>query len=252
MPSLANLGLKKETIAKDLVDTADLPEQMGSRPRMLQPGPYVFRLPLLAALRECWDTIAPAVGTRVVAIFQDDAALTIVQAPDKDLNGTTHGNRVTNAERARGKADDPKTKKVADMDYLLAALGEKTLPKTNEGYILALQKHPGKTFGADVELGWYCNKDKPIRVPENEDGTGQLIKLDGSGEGDEKQALQNGCGSRFYQRDQAVIEAKDADGNFPNRITCTCGAVLYANENLVRFRATQAQAQPAAAAPAEG
>jgi hypothetical protein len=43
-----------------------------------------------------------------------------------------------------------------------------------------------------------------------------------------------GCGARYYEKD-IPNEAKE-DGVFPNRIDCECGAVLYANENLSRFR----------------
>lgn len=235
MAKLADLKLKKDVIDND-IDPNTIPEQMGSRPPMLQPGPYVFRLPSLAALQDCWSdkpietTIKDKAVQRIAANFRDGAELTVVQAPNKDLIGQQFRTRVTNVERARGKATDPNRKYASEFDYLLIALGEKTLPKTNQGYAEALMRHPNQTFAADVEISFFCNANKPIRV---EDESGQLQTLNG----EEGRELQNGCGTRYYQKDVQ----KNDEGLYDNRITCNCGATLYANEDLQRWRASKVE-----------
>ena len=84
-------------------------------------------------------------------------------------------------------------------------------------------------FGADVELNWSCNPKRNIRV--EVDG-GQLVEADGTN----GIAEQKGCGARYYQRD-----VEQVDGKFPAKVNCNCGAVLFANENLTRFRKVSQQ-----------
>lgn len=224
MATLNDLKLGKDVIEHD-VDMDQLPEQMGMRPPMLQPGPYIFTLPSAIAMREIWDTIKGEgdVVTGIVAVFRDAGALTIYQAPDPDLNGKPHNNRVSSMKRRRGASES--APRVSDFDYLLQALGDKTLPKTLQGYADALVKHAGQRFGADIELSWFCNDKKPIRVSA-EDGT--LVVLDGQN----GNQLQKGCKTRYYQKN-----VDREDGKFPARLQCVCGATLFAGENLVRFRA---------------
>lgn len=234
MPSLKDLGLANTKIDNDVtVDT--IPEQLGSRPPFLQPGPYIFRLPGKDALDSCFAKVTgPNDSERIAAVFNDGAELTIVQAANKDLVGASHRNRVNNRERKRGKGEDAKS--ASDFDYLLVALGEPTLPKTNQGYAQALIKHAGKTFGADIELSAYCNEKRAKRI---EIEGGQTILADGQ----DGRPHEVGCGTRYYQRDLAP--AKDAQGQFPSRTACACGAILYLQEDLVRFR--KAAAPPPAA-----
>ena len=223
MASLNDLKLTKEVIEHDVADLDALPAQMGMRTPTLQPGPYVFQLPALAALRECFDAIKrDGEPDRLALVFRDEAALVIAQAPDKELVGKPFNNRISNVARKRGKGDV----KVSDFDYLLQCLGEKKMPNTNIAYGEAIQRYAGKTFGADIELSYYCNNKNPIRV---EDTSGQMVTLDGQ----EGRQLQKGCGSRFYQKD---VDRDAETGKFPIKIGCDCGAVLYANENLTRFR----------------
>lgn len=234
MPKLNELGLKQEKIG-DAQDLANLPEQIGMRKPPLQPGPYRFRLADGKALAECFETIKPEINgkeqVRIVAVMRDSAALTILQAPPvtTDRINDTFDTRISNAERNRGKDRGM----ASDMDYLLQATKVvSTKPTTNQGYGEALVKAAGKEFGADIEFSWYCNTKKPIRV---EDEGGQAITLDGE-EGREKQL---GCGKRYYQKDVDRLPAEEGEtaGKYPTRISCECGALLYANENLVRFRA---------------
>lgn len=223
MASLTELAgkLSADPLEQDVADLTQLPEQMGMRTPTLQPGPYIFQLPALPALRECFDVSED--GKTLMAKFREDAALTIVQAPDASLNGKPHGNMITSRARARGRGDN--APKVSDLDYLLSALGDTKRPATLEGYGKALLPHAGKRFGADVELSYYCNDKKPVRVVDDQ---GSTISLDGK----DGRTLQNGCGARFYQKD---VE-KGEDGKWPNKLACDCNAVLYAQENLVRFR----------------
>jgi hypothetical protein len=244
MAELGKLNLQQDVIGS-AQSVADLPQQMGSYLGPLPVGPYVFALPPLSALKGCFDVIEnpkeldQPVKQRLAYVFKEDAALTVVQAPRslgedrvKEFVGRQLRQRITNVARRRGKRDDPNAKSASDADYLLGALGETTLPARgdNAAYGKALLKYPSKHFGADIEYGWQCRDDKPIKVESEPDAAGntQLITLDGT----EGQAEQKGCGKRFYQNDVP----KDADGSIPNRILCTCGATLFANENLVRFR----------------
>lgn len=227
MASLNDLKLAKEVIEHDVAELDQLPAQMGMRTPTLQPGSYVFQLPVLTALRDAFDKVErDGEPERLAVVFRDDAALVIAQAADKDLVGKPFNTRISNVARKRGKGDI----KVSDYDYLLQVLGEKSMPKTNQAYGEMLLRHAGKTFGADIELSYYCNSKNPIRA---EDESGQTVPLDGQ----EGRKLQKGCGSRYYQKD---VPRDEDTGKYPVKIGCDCGAVLYANENLVRFRKTTA------------
>lgn len=233
MAKLSELNLTKDVIKHDVASLTELPAQMGSRPPMLQPGSYVFQLPSANNMRECWDKDKDG---NLVAVLRDDAALIVVQAPPENQGnvGRPHGNRISARARKRGKSDDPNAKSVSDFDYLLASLGETAMPKIQALYGEVLMKHGGAWFGADVELSWNCNDQRPIKI---EGEGGQLITLDGQ-EGREKQL---GCGARYYEKDMG----KNEDGKYDSRVTCTCGATLFANENLVRFRRVSQKATPA-------
>ena len=224
MAKLNELNLSKDVIQHDVSNLAELPAQMGMRPPMLQPGSYVFQLPSTTVLQGAFDMDK---NNNLVLVLRDDAALTVVQAPPENQGnvGRPHGNRISAAPRKRGKKDDPSAKAVSDMDYLLAALGEQALPKTQRQYGEVILKHGGAWFGADIELSWNCNDQRPVRV---EGEGGQLVEQ--NGEGGTERIL--GCGARFYEKDMT----KDENGKYISKVTCNCGATLFANENLVRFR----------------
>lgn len=239
MAGIKDLKLGKDVIAEGTFDS--LPEQIGSRKRALQPGPYRFKFPVKAAISESFDTFETTINgkpaIRVVAILRDAAALTIIQAPTKqqDRVGETFGTRISNAERKRGKGDDAPT--ASDMDYVLAVVSEKgaARPSTNRAYLEAFEaKCPEKEFGADVEWNWRCQADKPARVPDP-DNDGKTMELDGL----EGREARKGCGTKFYQKDVQKVDAEgnvDAAGEYPRTIECQCGSILFANENLQNFR----------------
>jgi hypothetical protein len=238
MAELGKLNLKSDKLGAP-IDVADLPQQMGSFNLPLPPGPYVFKTPPHGALKQCFDVIEKTKELDLVDVqrlsftFKDDAALEVAQAPGengKELIGRKLRQRITNIKRKRGKKDDPNAKDASDADYLLMSLGEAKLPARgdNAGYGQALLKYPAKLFGADVEYGYQCRDDAPIRV---ETDGGQTVKMDGT----DGNKVQKGCGQRFYQNDVDKVE-----GKIPTRIQCTCGAILYAQENLGRFRKVSA------------
>jgi hypothetical protein len=234
MAKLSELNLSKDVIKHEVKDLSELPAQMGSRPPMLQPGSYVFQLPSTNNMREAFDNDKDG---NLVVVFRDAAALTVVQAPPENAGniGRPHGNRVSARARKRGKKDDLNAKSASDFDYLLFALGEQALPKTQPLYGEVLLKHGGEWFGADVELSWNCNDQKPIRV---EGDGGQLVEMNGE-EGRDRIV---GCGARYYEKDVD----KNQEGKYDARLSCTCGATLFANENLVRYRRVSQKPAPTA------
>lgn len=229
MAKLSELKLKKDPIQHEVASLGELPAQMGMRPPMLQPGSYIFQLPPTQAIREAFDQDDDG---NLIVIFRDEAALTVVQAPPENEGniGKPFGTRVSSKARKRGKADDPTAKAVSDADYLLASLGETAMPKTMIAYGETIAKHGGSRFGADVELNWNCNPKRNVRL---ETEGGQLVEADGTN-GIE---VQKGCGARYYERDMQ----KNDQGKFESKVTCACGAVLFANENLTRFRKVSQQ-----------
>lgn len=238
MPRLSDLGLSNDRVG-DNIDYATMPDQMMGFTEPPQPGSYRFRFP--KDLSAVWDkfemTKGKNPGVRISAVFDDKNPLTIVQSP-----GGTHDNepfetRINNAERKRGKRDDPTAPEVSDMDYLLRdSLGVPQKPTTNQGYIQAMMQHaPGKEFGADIEWRWSCNKDKDIRVFNTDPATGAVLNTTAEVPGTK------GCGSSYYQSDVEKIPSNPEDPNspkvFPLRIECACGAAVRAYPNLQRFRA---------------
>lgn len=235
-------GIKDLKLGKDVVSTGGfdtIPEQIGSRKPPLYPGPYRFKFPVKAKISECFDTFETQIGgknvTRVVAVHRDGAELTVIQAAPKyaDRVGDTFATRISNAERKRGKGEDAPM--ASDMDYVLLVLGAKERPTTNRSYLEAYEATvPEQEMGADIEWNWRCNDKRAIRVPDP-DNEGKTIELDGE-EGREKRM---GCGSKFYQKDVDKVNKEgeaDPTGEFPRTIDCTCGAILFANENLQNFR----------------
>ncbi len=202
-------------------DQIEVPEQLPDQPGRYvpppQPGSYVFRLPEdMRAIWEPFDAASLGGARRVWAVFDDEHPLTIVQSPDGTRDGETFRQRISNAERARGRDGV----KVSDMTYLLRALGEDTSTlRTNQDFVRALLKHAGETFKADIEYSANCNENRNIYVQTEEGGFEELD--------------QKGCGKRYYQRD---FDKLKQGGVYPDRITCEgCGASLRAFPNLTRF-----------------
>jgi len=217
VPELSKLGLKPDPIGES-INYDDLPQFGGFQPP-LPPGAYRFQLP--ASLKEVWEAFDTQQGQRISAVFEGESALTIVQAGVKTLIDTAFRYRLSNAERERGR---DKTL-ASDMDYLLAALGEKTSPGVgrNHAYIQRLLQYAGRTFGADIEWSWSCNPKRDIWVELAEGGQQEVSGT-------------KGCGKRYYMRDPGILALKAEAGEYPLRITCECGASVRAFANLTNFR----------------
>ncbi len=208
------LGLTNEKLED--ADFDQIPENLGQAfADPPQPGKYRFRLPpSLAAIWAVVDTQEH--GQRINAIFDQDAPLTIVQSPNKEVDGEDFTYRISNVPRARTKEKIL----VSDMALLLRALGETKLPASNKAFAQALMKYAGKEFGATLEFSYRCNDKRDAYF---DDGQGGTAKAEG----------RMGCGSRWYQRDVPKV-----DGKQPVRITCTnpeCGASVRAFPNLTAF-----------------
>ena len=224
--SLESLGLSKESL--EGTDFADIPENIGqSFPDPPQPGEYRMQLPTAAQMKLIWARVeSQKYGERLNALFQDEAALLIVQSPGKAHDGESFRWRCSNVPRERTKEKIL----VSDMDLLLRGLGVTQRPKTNIDYAEALRAQAGKQFAATVTWSWSCNPKRNIYV---EDGDGGTQEVEGT----------LGCGQRFYQRDigKQPVNPEQPDGvkEYPLRITCgnpDCGASLRAFPNLEGFK----------------
>lgn len=230
MATINDLGLTTEQVGEAL-DYTTMQDQFGSYPDPPQPGSYRFRLPAnLSRIWEIFDHVkGKPPGKRIRAKFDESFPLTIVQSPGGTLDGEPFQTSITNAERPRGKADNPNLQFISDMDYMnrdVWGLQSKP-PGGNKGYADEFQKHAGTDFGADVEWNWYCNEKKDIYVP---NGSGGYQVVEG----------QKGCGTNYYQKDVDKIPSNPEDPNspkvYPMRVQCQCGAHVRAFANLVRFR----------------
>lgn len=229
MPKLTELGLTNEAVGQD-ISYADAPDQMGAFRDPPQPGTFRFRFP--DKIDDIWDTFqydkGAQPGQRLRATFDDTHPLVIIQSPGGTENGTPFETRISNAERKRGKRDDPTAVFMSDMDYIFRdVFGITEKPKTNGQYAqLALQHFPKAEMTADIEWSWHCNPTKNIRVAD--------------GQGGYQEVQQAGCDARYNQRDVLKIHADPNDPNsplvYPSRIQCQCGASVRAFANLTRFR----------------
>lgn len=216
--SLSDLGLGNEKLHGD-ARFEDIPENLGQTfADPPQPGKYRFKFP--AQMGNIWAGIdSDKHGKRINAIFEDDSALTIVQAPNGgEAVGTEFATRISNIPRERTKEKIL----ISDMASLLRSLGVTKTPTTNKGFAEALMVFAGKEFGADVEWSYYCSPKKDIYA---DDGAGGTQKVEGKA----------GCGARYYQSQVGKVEGKQ-----PLRITCgnpECGASIRAFANLSAFRA---------------
>lgn len=230
MPNLQSLGLTTESVGEAL-DYAGIPEQMGGQfADPPQPGSYRFKFPAkMDAVWEKFDHVnGKPPGVRIRAKFDEANPLTIIQSPGGKMNGEPFSTSITNAERRRGKRDDPTAPYVSDMDYIFKDVFglDKKPVGGNVAYAMEFQKHAGQEFSADVTLNWFCNPRKNIYV---DNGQGGLSEVE-----------QAGCGTSYYQKDVPKVLANPQDPTspqvFPVRITCQCGGNIRAFANLERFR----------------
>lgn len=206
------------TAQTDEVDFNNLPAQMGSFPDPPPPGSYRFEIPKSLSVANMDEDPNPDDPKKpfFYVKFDQNAPLQIVQSLGSKHDGEPFQTRISARPRKRGKEDD--APKVSDLSYLAQALGATTRPLSNKAWAEYLLTQAGKTFGADLEYGYYCNPKKNIYA-EGEGGAVQEV------EG------QAGCGQRYYQKDVDKV-----NGVQPVRVQCQCGASLRANANLQRFR----------------
>lgn len=217
--SLQDLGLKEEALPTAGQALADLPE-FGSFREPPQPGAYRFKLPTdLSSIWDVYDTPTKQPPQRIRAIFDKDHPLTIVQSPGGKANNDPFETRISNEERSRGK---DKSIVASDMDYVLRALKVEQKPGSNRAYIDAMKLQGGKEFSADIRYSWKCSSTRNIRV---KDAAGAVQEVEG----------RKGCDTSFYQED-LPNGGKDAVGNVPTQIQCTCGALLRCFANLDNIR----------------
>jgi len=208
--------LKTDTLPTAGETLDDLPQFGGFTPPP-PAGAYRFKLPMdLSAIWDLIDVPDKQPPQRVRANFDREHPLLITQSPGGKSNSEPFETRLTNNERKRGKGG---AVVASDLDYLLRAMKETQKPKSNREYMVAVQRHGGKEFGADLRYSWRCSKDRDIRV---KDGQGQTQVVEG----------RKGCGEGFYQEDVP----KTIAGDVPYEIVCTCGALLRAFANVDNIR----------------
>lgn len=218
--SLQDLGLKEEALPTAGQALADLPD-FGTFREPPQPGSYRFKLPGdLSAIWDVYDTPGKTPPQRIRAVFDKDHPLTIVQSPGGRANNDPFETRMSNEERNRGKNKDIVA---SDMDYLLRALKVTAKPASNRAYIDVMKQQANKEFGADIRYSWKCSEARNIRV---KDAAGAVQEVEG----------RKGCGASYYLED-LPNGGKDAAGNVPTQIQCSCGAFLRAFANLDNIRA---------------
>ena len=166
--------LKDEPLPTAGQELDDLPMFGGFTPPP-PPGAYRFELPKdLNAVWDLFDVPDKQPPQRVRLTFDRDHPLLIVQSPKGASNGEPFETRLTNNERGRGKG---KEVIASDLDYLLRALGDKSKPSNNRGYMQAIQSHAGQQFGADLRYSLALQQGprhpRPRRAGPGAGGRGQ-------------------------------------------------------------------------------
>lgn len=237
MAKISDLGLGNEQVGT-VKDYADVPDQLGAFLPPPQPGTYRVKFP--AKLDDIYEVFdhpeGKPPGRRIRAKFDDSHPLLIIQSPGGRNDGEPFQTTISNAERPRGKKDDPNRPLVSDLDYIFRDVFDlKTPPKTNPAYATELMKHPGAEMTVDVEWSWFCNPKKNIYVQvDNPGGTPSYTEQEGT----------LGCSTRYYQqdiKDGNLLELSDPNNpespkQYPLRITCQCGASVRAFAGLRNFR----------------
>jgi len=223
--SLSDLGDTLRDEPMPILNADDLPD-FGTWAPPPQPGPYRFKLP--PDLTKIWEPYEATVNGKTVqcvrAIFDKDAPLQIIRSMSGKHNLEPFHTRLSNQRRSRG------TVEASDLDYLLKATGEKTLPGSNLAYCEAVQTKAGHEFDADLTYSWTCSESRNAYIPDPEDKTGtKSVKSD-----------RMGCGATYRQADQtkkAEQKIEKVNGEYPYEIGCRCGAVVRAFANLTNLRA---------------
>lgn len=219
MPKLSEIAGLDEAVQ---VDFSNLPDQFSIRNPLPQPGAgYVFRFPTISPDDDNWiadltnDSKVPRIGYS----FSDGKELILLAAPggpNAENLGMPVRWRLTNIERKFG--DDDKSP-VSPMAHMLAHSFKLDLTgKTNKSYIQALIAISGRAFGAGVNWTGYCNKERDIYVPADEE-TGQ--------EGGQI-AGHKGCGTRYALKQRknkktgelTLAIPRGEDGKFQERFLC--------------------------------
>lgn len=234
MPSLNDLSaLKDEQLEESQLESLDALHETGAFTAMLQPGVYELKLPdNLASIT--WEPVeAEGQPQRIKVKFDDQHPLVILSGgPDPSRIGEAINQSISNVPRERKMGGEQV--KINDFLYLLKKLGEKSVPKTNKEYLLALSRHAGKVIRTAVSVSWNCNSKRNIYrwVPDPDPakaaaGAGQAVEVPG----------QLGCGEKYYPDARQNGVPKQADGKYPERIICQkCAALIrgFSNLDLVR------------------
>jgi hypothetical protein len=240
----SDLQLKQEEV-EGPKSMEEVPDEFSASPPPPYPGAYRFRLP--ANLTALWDKFMTKIRDtdtqeveRVTLIFDKEDPLTIIQAPPTEQQevGTAFTTRLNNRERNRARKNETPLF-VADLLYLLRALGETAVPKFNIDYINLMNKYGGREFGADLEWTTNCNEENQIYIEEVDQATGAITLVPGV-DGATGQPVK-GCGARYYMNHWP---RDPQNGNrYRSRLICggkngvPCGASLRPFGQLRNFRA---------------
>jgi hypothetical protein len=229
MPNPSELNLVEDEGEPDLA-----PEELGQQfgrtktrvSRIPQPlQAYRFLLP--DSLDDIFATMDTQRGQRIKAQFRGEHALLVLPSTDP-LDYT-----ITSAEREYGKRGESKLG--SEMAFLLAALGETTIPAfSNSRKLMAkLIKHAGETFRADVDWEVTCDKRREIR--RYDEHQKKTVKVTGT----------YGCGRRYGTRNYISAGLTDgkshliptkSDGTWADNFQCVCDASLWPFVRLVNYR----------------
>jgi hypothetical protein len=197
MPKLSDLAGALDVSAGD-IDFSNLPDQFGIRTPIPQPGAgYVFRFPTITQNDDNWlaDLQNGDSQPRIGYAFNEGKELTILQVPGgQDGVGNPVRWRLTNIER---KFDEEKSAASAMAHLFKHAFGLDLTGEKNVAYAKALLAVSGRAFGGTVNWTGYCNKERDIYRPEQEeekDAAGNIIQAAHEGgvvEG------HKGCGQRY-------------------------------------------------------
>lgn len=242
MPDLNDLRLRNDVVRVE-GDPTQIPEQPPARRRMPQPRKYLWQLPqnLSSAWQKRDVTMkegpdAGKVVERLALNFNQDHPLTIVEDPlgQGEFVGETPMTTISDVERKRQKDKLGKAPVVSDLFFFMRdGLELPILPEednTSKGQ--RINQRAGDLFWAEVELQANCPSGKDIY----QDGK----KMEGV----------KGCGARYYQK---AIPREPGSPRYVDRFTCggevdnpdgtkrACGAGLFVNVQLLRFKPWLAQ-----------
>jgi len=219
VPNINKLNLSDEVLPLDL---KVMPQGLGTRPQVPQPGIYRFRLPESPAIENVFDTIDTEDSQILVAVFSDDAMLF------NETLGRFYVARVNNRFREISSTNRDTGEKesilISDYGMMLKALNAEPQRISNRYLAAALIECAGKAFIAEHTLTASCNKTREI-FKSGQRVTGKM-----------------GCGKQYAveawkgtksERFQIPV---DGDGKVALRFECNCGAELRSWGQLQGFR----------------